>query len=70
LTNEPAAGGSLTSRGGQRAGFLSYASEDAQAAHSICAALRAAGIEEYDPLLQPLSRDARFKSLLAEMHQS
>jgi len=25
---------------------------------------------KYDPLLQPLSRDARFKSLLAEMHQS
>jgi TolB-like protein/cytochrome c-type biogenesis protein CcmH/NrfG len=31
--------------GGQRAIFLSYASEDAQAAQRICAALRAAGIE-------------------------
>jgi hypothetical protein len=25
---------------------------------------------KYGPLLQPLSRDTRFKSLLAEMHQS
>jgi TolB-like protein len=45
LTNEPAPGGSLTLRSGQRAVFLSYASEDAQAAQRICAALRAAGIE-------------------------
>ncbi len=32
-------------RAGQRAVFLSYASEDAAAAHKICSALRAAGIE-------------------------
>jgi hypothetical protein len=32
-------------RAGQRAVFLSYASEDAEAAQRICAALRAGGLE-------------------------
>jgi TolB-like protein/Flp pilus assembly protein TadD len=45
LTNEPRLGGDPTPQGGHRAVFLSYASEDAQAAQGICAALRAAGIE-------------------------
>ena len=45
MTNEPGLDGDPTQRGGQRAVFLSYASEDAQAAQRICGALRAAGIE-------------------------
>jgi adenylate cyclase len=45
LTNELVLDGNPTTRSGQRAVFLSYASEDAQAAQRICAALRAAGIE-------------------------
>jgi TolB-like protein/Tfp pilus assembly protein PilF len=45
LTNEPGLGGNPSTRGSQRAVFLSYASEDADAAQRICAALRSAGIE-------------------------
>jgi TolB-like protein/Flp pilus assembly protein TadD len=45
LTNEPGLDGNPTTRGSQRAVFLSYASEDAEAARRICAALRAAGLE-------------------------
>jgi tetratricopeptide (TPR) repeat protein len=45
LTSEPGPGSQAAGRGGQRAVFLSYASEDAAAAHSICTALRAAGVE-------------------------
>lgn len=45
MTNEPGLGGDRTARGGQRAVFISYASEDAAAAQRICAALRAADIE-------------------------
>jgi Tol biopolymer transport system component len=45
LTNEPGLGGNPTTKGSQRAVFLSYASEDADAAQRICAALRATGIE-------------------------
>lgn len=45
MTNEPGLGGDRTVRGGQRAVFISYASEDAAAAQKICAALRAADVE-------------------------
>jgi Tol biopolymer transport system component len=45
LTNEPGLGGDPMSVGSRRAVFISYASEDAQAAQRICAALRAAEIE-------------------------
>jgi Tol biopolymer transport system component len=45
LTNEPGLGGNATIKGSQRAVFLSYASEDADAAQRICDALRATGIE-------------------------
>jgi adenylate cyclase len=44
LSNEPGLGGQPVS-GSQQAVFLSYASEDAEAAQRICAGLRAAGIE-------------------------
>jgi tetratricopeptide (TPR) repeat protein len=42
-STEPAS--QATGRAGQRAVFLSYASEDAAAAHKICTALRTAGVE-------------------------
>jgi len=45
LTNEPGLGGNPTTPDSQRAVFLSYASEDADAAQRICATLRAGGIE-------------------------
>jgi len=45
LPNEPGLAGDSAARNSQRAVFLSYASEDADAAQRICAALRAAGIE-------------------------
>ena len=45
MPNEPGLGGETSSGGSQQAVFLSYASEDADAAQRICAALRAAGIE-------------------------
>jgi tetratricopeptide (TPR) repeat protein len=45
LTSEPGPGSQASGGRGQRAVFLSYASEDAAAAHRICAALREAGIE-------------------------
>lgn len=45
MTNDPGLGGNPTAWGGQRAVFLSYASEDADAAQRICATLRAAGVE-------------------------
>jgi len=45
LPNEPGLGGDPSIGDSQRAVFLSYASEDADAAQRICAALRAAGIE-------------------------
>jgi tetratricopeptide (TPR) repeat protein len=45
LTSEPGPGSQPAGRGGQRAVFLSYASEDAAAAHRICEALRTAGVE-------------------------
>jgi TolB-like protein len=45
LPNEPGLAGDPVARTSQRAVFLSYASEDADAAQRICAALRAAGIE-------------------------
>jgi TolB-like protein len=45
LPNEPGLGGDPSIGDSQRAVFLSYASEDAEAAQRICAALRAAGIE-------------------------
>lgn len=45
LTNEPGLGGEPSVRDSQRAVFLSYASEDADAAQRICATLRAAGVE-------------------------
>ena len=45
MTNEPGLVGGPASQASQRAVFLSYASEDADAAQRICAALRAAGIE-------------------------
>jgi TolB-like protein/Tfp pilus assembly protein PilF len=45
LANEPELGGDPSARGSQRAVFLSYASEDADAAQRICATLRAAGVE-------------------------
>ena len=45
MTRESAPGGNPTAQGSQRAVFLSYASEDANAAQRMCTALRAAGIE-------------------------
>ena len=45
LPNEPRLDGIPTPSSSPRAVFLSYASEDAQAAQTICAALRTAGIE-------------------------
>ena len=45
MTSEPDPGSPAAGRGGQRAVFLSYASEDAAAAHRICTALRAVGVE-------------------------
>ena len=45
MANEPGLAGSSTTQGSRRAVFLSYASEDADAAQRICASLRAAGIE-------------------------
>jgi TolB-like protein/Flp pilus assembly protein TadD len=45
LSIEPGLGGNLSGGNSQRAVFLSYASEDAESAQRICAALRAAGIE-------------------------
>jgi TolB-like protein len=45
LPNEPGLGGDPSIGDSQRAVFLSYASEDADAAQRICAALRAADIE-------------------------
>jgi len=45
LANELGLVGDPTAQGSQRAVFLSYASEDADAAQRICATLRAAGIE-------------------------
>ncbi len=45
MSNEPGLGGQPLSGSSQRAVFLSYASEDAEAAQRICAGLRAAGIE-------------------------
>jgi hypothetical protein len=45
LPNEPGLASDSAARNSQRAVFLSYASEDADAAQRICAALRAAGIE-------------------------
>jgi TolB-like protein len=45
LPNEPGLAGDSAARNSQRAVFLSYASEDAEAAQRICAALRAAGVE-------------------------
>jgi Tol biopolymer transport system component/DNA-binding winged helix-turn-helix (wHTH) protein len=43
--NEAAPDATSSARTGRRAVFLSYASEDAPTARSVCAALRAAGIE-------------------------
>jgi TolB-like protein/Flp pilus assembly protein TadD len=45
LTNQSELDGEPSIRGNQRAVFLSYASEDADAAQRICASLRSAGIE-------------------------
>jgi cell division septation protein DedD len=45
LANEPELGGGPIAQFSHRAVFLSYASEDADAAQRICASLRAAGIE-------------------------
>ena len=45
MTNAPGLGGNPRAWGSQRAVFLSYASEDADAAQRICATLRAAGVE-------------------------
>ena len=45
MTNDPGLAGDPSVRGSQRAVFLSYASEDADAAQRICATLRAAGVE-------------------------
>ena len=45
MPNEPGLGGDPSVGDSQRAVFLSYASEDADAAQRICAALRAADIE-------------------------
>ena len=45
MTNEPGLVGGPSAQAAQRTVFLSYASEDADAAQRICAALRAAGIE-------------------------
>ena len=48
LNNEPGGGESPQSASGQRAVFLSYASEDAAAAGLVAASLRAAGVEATD----------------------
>ena len=45
MANEPGLDGEPSAENRQRAVFLSYASEDAQAAKRICGALRTAGIE-------------------------
>ncbi len=45
MTSEPGPGSQAAGRGGPRAVFLTYASEDAAAAHKICTALHDAGIE-------------------------
>ncbi len=45
MSNEPGLGGQPLGGSSHRAVFLSYASEDAEAAQRVCAALRAAGIE-------------------------
>ena len=45
MENEPELGGGLIGQSSHRAVFISYASEDAEAAQRICAILRAAGIE-------------------------
>ncbi len=45
MTSEPGPGSQVAGQGGQRAVFLSYASEDAAAAQKICTALRTAGVE-------------------------
>jgi hypothetical protein len=45
LPTEPGLGGDPTCGISQRAVFLSYASEDAEAAQRICASLQAVGIE-------------------------
>jgi DNA-binding CsgD family transcriptional regulator/tetratricopeptide (TPR) repeat protein len=45
LANEPGLDGGPSAQGSQRAVFLSYATENVDAAQRICAALRAAGIE-------------------------
>lgn len=45
MENKPDLSGSLTAQGNHRAVFISYASEDADAAQRICANLRTAGIE-------------------------
>ncbi|MGO9949304.1 MAG: AAA family ATPase, partial [Steroidobacteraceae bacterium] len=45
VANELGLVGAPTAQGNQRAVFVSYASEDADAAQRICASLRAAGIE-------------------------
>ena len=45
LSNEPSAGADAAALSSRSADFVSYASEDAQAAQQVCAALRAAGIE-------------------------
>ena len=45
MANEPGLDGAPSAQGSQRAVFLSYASENVDAAQRICATLRAAGIE-------------------------
>jgi hypothetical protein len=45
VANEPGLDGAPSAQGSQRAVFLSYASENVDAAQRICATLRAAGIE-------------------------
>ena len=45
MTTDTGPGSRSAERSGQRAVFLSYASEDAAAAQKICTALRAAGVE-------------------------
>ncbi len=45
MTNDAGPGGDPAAHGGQRAVFLSYASQDSDAARRICEALRAAGVE-------------------------
>ena len=54
----------------KRAAFLSYASQDAEAARRICAALRAAGVEACDCMrgvLKNLEQDSRYKAFLHKM---